>query len=50
LREEVKVAASQRNEFLGRRRLSAYHYHAAGHVIDAVAVLVPGHDSLGALD
>jgi len=50
LREEVKVAAPQRDEFLGRRRLSAYHHHAAGNVIGAVAMLVPGHDSLGALD
>ena len=50
LGEEVKVAARQRNEFLGRRRLSAHHHHAAGHVVDAVAVLVPGHDSLGVLE
>ena len=50
LREEVEIAAPQDNEFLGRRRLPAHHDHAAGNVIDAVAVLVPGHDSLGVLE
>jgi hypothetical protein len=28
---------------------AAHHCQAAGYVVDAVAVLVPGHDSLGAL-
>jgi hypothetical protein len=49
LGEEVEVAASQRDDFQRRRRLPAHHDEAAGHVVDAVAVLMPGHDALGVL-
>jgi hypothetical protein len=46
LREEVEVAATQGDELGGRRRLAAHHHQAAGNVVDAVAVPVPGHDSV----
>jgi hypothetical protein len=42
LREEVQVVAPEGDEFLGWRRLPAQHHEAAGHIVDAVAVLVPG--------
>src|ERR1700751_2923203 len=49
LRKEVQVAASQRDELLRRRRLPADNDQAAGHVVDAVAVLMPRHDALSVL-
>jgi hypothetical protein len=49
LGKEVKIAAPQRDELLRWRRLPAHHYQAAGDVIDAVAVLVPGHDAISML-
>ena len=50
LLQEVEVAAPQGDQFLGWRRFAAHHDQAAGHVVDAVAVFVPGHDSLGVLE
>ena len=50
LGQEVEVAAPQGYQFLGWRRFPAHHDQAAGHVVDAVSVLVPGHDSLGVLE
>ena len=50
LRQEVEVAAPQGYQFLGWRRFPAHHDQAAGNVIDAVAALVLGHDSLGVLE
>jgi len=49
LREKVEIAAAQGDELGGRRRFAADHYQAAGHVIDTVAVPVPGHDPVCAL-
>src|SRR5205823_13419793 len=48
--EKVEVAAAQGNQLVGRRRFAAYHPQAAGDVVDTVAVLVPGHDPMGALE
>ena len=42
--EKVKVPAAQGNELVGRRRFAAHDHQAAGNVIDAVPVLVSGHD------
>src|SRR6202035_2097257 len=50
LGQEVEVAAPQGYQFLGWRRFPADHDQAAGHVVDAVTVLIPGHDSLGVLE
>jgi hypothetical protein len=49
LRKEVEVAPPQRDELLRWRRLPAHHDQAAGGVIDAVAVLVPGYDAISML-
>src|SRR5581483_3564602 len=50
LGQEVEVTAAQGYQFLRWRRLPAHHDQAAGHVVNAVAVLVPGHDSVGVLE
>jgi hypothetical protein len=42
--------SSRAYELGGRRRLAAHHDQAAGNVVDAVALSVPGHDPVGALD
>jgi hypothetical protein len=42
--KEIEVTACQGDEFFGWRRLSACHHEAAGNIVDAVSVLVPGHD------
>src|SRR4029077_16445193 len=49
-REKVKVPAAQGNELVGWRRFAAHHHQAAGNVIDAVPVLVSGHDPVGLLE
>src|SRR5208282_3076412 len=41
---------AQGDQFLGWRRFPAHHDQAAGHVVDAVAVLILRHDSLGVLE
>jgi hypothetical protein len=50
LRQEVQVPAAEGDEFLGWRRLPAHHHEAAGAVVDAVTVLMPGHDPLSVLE
>jgi hypothetical protein len=50
LGEEVQVAAPEGDDLLGWRRLTADHHEAAGNVVHAVAVLVPGHDPLGVFE
>ena len=49
-REKVKVPAAQGNELIGRRRFAAHHHQAAGNVIDAVPVLISGHDPVCPLE
>ena len=49
-REKVQVPAAQGNELGGRRRFAAHHHQAAGNVIDAVPVLVSGHDPVCLLE
>jgi hypothetical protein len=50
LGKEVKVAAAQGDELGGRRRFAADYRQAAGSVIDAVAVPVPGNDPVSTRD
>jgi len=50
LGQEVKAAAAQGDELGGRRRFAADYRQAAGSVIDAAAVAVPGHDPVSTRD
>ena len=50
LRQEVKIAAAEDDEFLRQRRLPAYHQQAARDVIDAVAVRVQWHHAVGMVE
>jgi hypothetical protein len=47
--QEIEVAPRQRDEFRGWRRLPAYHHQAPGNVVDAVTMLVLGHNALSVL-
>src|ERR1700678_262337 len=49
LGQETKVAVSQSDQFLSRRWLPAHHDQAAGNIVNAVAMFMPGRDSFGVL-